>query len=250
MLRSCKPKLNNKRKRTHSISTPNPKDGQPTHLFISGGFPPQKAHTDVHPEVLTGILVHAFIPPPPKQKCIPWAIDLAKRSVRMQEFNFWAGRRAETASGGQPAPLPLATGEVFMLSESGTVVWLLLLPPGVPSMPAPACSTQSLSQDHEVRRVLTITDAGNGIEGQKVPDQQVLPISGPQHASGILRIVSRFTARAVCSGCCLVVGPRESVVAGVCPIKALRGGLHRGRGGGFRELGKCFAFNFQFQGPH
>ena len=38
-------------------STPNPMGGQPTHLSTSGGVPPQKANTQVHPEVACGILV-------------------------------------------------------------------------------------------------------------------------------------------------------------------------------------------------
>ena len=40
-----------------NTSTPNPMGGQPTHLSTSGGVPPQKANTQVHPEVACGILV-------------------------------------------------------------------------------------------------------------------------------------------------------------------------------------------------
>ena len=50
---------------------------------------------------------------------------------------------------------------------------VLLLPLGVPRMPAPACFTFSLSQDSEARRVPTITTAvGNVTQGQGVPDHR------------------------------------------------------------------------------
>ena len=75
---------------------------------------------------------------------------------------------------------------------------LLLLPVGVPPMPAPARSTQSLSQGCGVWRVLTTTDKGNVTQGQGVPDHQVLPISHAQHTQTFCHLFRWFTARAVC----------------------------------------------------
>ena len=58
---------------------------------------------------------------------------------------------------------------------------VLLLPLGIPPMPAPARTTQSLTQDSEIWTALTTADVGNVIQGQGVSNHQVLPISAAQH---------------------------------------------------------------------
>ena len=40
-----------------ALLNPNPTAGHPTHQSTSGGFPPQKANTYIHPEMPTGILL-------------------------------------------------------------------------------------------------------------------------------------------------------------------------------------------------
>ena len=75
----------------------------------------------------------------------------------------------------------------------------LMLPLGVPPMLALACSTQNLSQDRQVWRVLTATDVGNVTPGQGVLDHQVLRISGAQHVLAFCQLVQGFTAHAGCS---------------------------------------------------
>ena len=83
----------------------------------------------------------------------------------------------------------------------------LLLPLGVPRMPAPVCSTPKLSQYSGVWGVLTTADVGNVTQGQGVPDHQVLPISAAQHAQAFCKLFQGFTA------------------VGVPPTKALQWGL-------------------------
>ena len=61
----------------------------------------------------------------------------------------------KTARGGQPVGLPNSRGPIIVTAREWTVAPLLLL------TLAPACSTQSLSQDGEVWRVLTTADVGN-----------------------------------------------------------------------------------------
>ena len=63
---------------------------------------------------------------------------------------------------------------VRQFSQSSQV---LLLPLGIPLLLVPACSTQSLSQDSKVWRVLATTDVGNVTQGHGVLDHQVFPIS-------------------------------------------------------------------------
>ena len=51
---------------------------------------------------------------------------------------------------------------------------------GAPTMLTPAWFGKSLSQDHEVWRVLTTTNVGNVTRRQGVSDYQLSPISGVQ----------------------------------------------------------------------
>ena len=47
--------------------------------------------------------------------------------------------------------------------------------------------------------VLTTTnDGGNATQGRGVPDHQVFPIGGAQHAQAFCQLFRGFTARAVC----------------------------------------------------
>ena len=79
-------------------------------------------------------------------------------------------RVQKTARGGQPARLPLPTGEKNLYSvrvgQLSHYSQVLLLPLGVP--PTLARPTQSLSQSCGVWRVLTTTDVGNLTQGQGV----------------------------------------------------------------------------------
>ena len=70
--------------------------------------------------------------------------------------------RCEVGQGGIRVLVPSNWGKLFSTVRVGQVLCsqVLLLPLGVPSMPVPACLTQSLSQDSENRRVLTSTGVG------------------------------------------------------------------------------------------
>ena len=51
---------------THTTRPLHPETGrQPTHRSTGGGFPPQQAHTYVHPEIPTGMLFQPYGTPPP-----------------------------------------------------------------------------------------------------------------------------------------------------------------------------------------
>ena len=51
-----------------ALCTTNPMGGRPGSLSTSGGFPPRKVNTSVHPEVPTGILIHVWhASPGPRQ---------------------------------------------------------------------------------------------------------------------------------------------------------------------------------------
>ena len=90
----------------------------------------------------------------------------------------------------------------FLLRESGILVvplkQVLLLRLGVRPMWALACSTQSLSQDGGLCRVLTTTNVGNVTQGQGVPDHQALSISGSQHAWAFGQMQFSTTPRVHC----------------------------------------------------
>ena len=76
---------------------------------------------------------------------------------------------------------PTAGGSSFCCMGVGQLSrcsQVLLLPLGATPMPAPACSTQSLCPDSEGWTVLNTTDVGRVTWGQRVPDHQMLPISG------------------------------------------------------------------------
>ena len=102
---------------------------------------------------------------------------------------------------------------------------LLLLPMGVPPMLAPACSTQRLSQDCEVWRVLTTTQVGNVTQGHG------FQITKCYHQwcaafSGSLPVVSGIHRRCRWSGCFShqgpTVGPRQCFAVSVRPTKVLQ----------------------------
>ena len=91
-----------------SFFTPNPTAGQPTHRSTSGGFPWQKTHMYVHPEVSTGILLQPLWrtppPPPPKQdKSSRGSVDTTKTCSDPQRVRMSSGERPiGTAKGKQP----------------------------------------------------------------------------------------------------------------------------------------------------
>ena len=77
--------------------------------------------------------------------------------------------------------LSQAAGENILSARVGQLSLfsqIMLLPPGVPPMPALACFKSSYS---EVWRVLTTTNVGNVTQGQWVPDHQMFCISDAQH---------------------------------------------------------------------
>ena len=59
---------------------------------------------------------------------------------------------------------------------------------GIPPMPALACFTSSLSHGGELWTVVGPIDAGHVTQGQGVPDQRVLPISGAQHVQAVCHL--------------------------------------------------------------
>ena len=134
----------------------------------------------------------------------------------------------KTARGWQPERLPNSRGggEYFSTGESGTVV-----PP--PTNAASAPWSLPPRRRHAPHKDFPKTaefgaDVGNVAQGQGVPDHQVLPICGAQHARAFGSWF-RATARAACSGCVSHQGPaarpRQCFAVGVCPTKALLPGL-------------------------
>ena len=95
------------------------------------------------------------------------------------------GADSRTTRGGEPAQLPLTTKENHFcwvtVGQSSCCSQVMCLALSVPHMPASAHSTESLSQDCGVWRVLNATDVGYATQGQGVPDHQVSAISGAQN---------------------------------------------------------------------
>ena len=92
----------------------------------------------------------------------------------------WSGNHSQL-------PVPSHRGKAFSMSESGTVVPLLISSASAPWRPSDAGGDNAPhSHDGEVWSVLTTTsDGGNVTQGQGVPDHQVLPIGGVQHVQAV-----------------------------------------------------------------
>ena len=110
-------------------------------------------------------------------------------------------------------------------------------------MPASACFTQSLSQDSEVWRVLnTTSDVANAIQGQGVPDHQVLPCSGAQHVQAfghrLCCVFGPFVPCANGNGTWARSQPSTSVEDGPDIPKQTESG-----GGGGQQTAKSFRMN-------